>query len=371
MTFLVGRNGAGKSNFLDAMAFVADGLETSIDHAIKSRGGMESVRRRSKGHPPNFSIRLTFNLPELWTGEYAFEVSARKKGGFAVRSEELKLIRGAAKKYFKVREGAVMDSSESTLPKGVSDRLYLVAASGLEVFRPAYDALRSTGFYSLNPEAMKELQSPDAGELLHRDGGNIASVISRIENEAPNLKDRVEQYLEKIVSEIVGVKRIPVGPKETIEFRQNVKGDEHPWRFYANSMSDGTLRALGILVAVSQFTQPASRIRLAGIEEPETALHPAAAGALIDALREAANSTQIIVTTHSADLLDHIGLDDADQILSVVAREGRTLISRIDAASREALNKHLYSAGELLRLDQIEPDRFDLERQGALFASGR
>ena len=47
------------------------------------------------------------------------------------------------------------------------------------------DALTAMGFYNLNPESMKELQSSDAGELLHRDGDNIASVIARLEVEAP------------------------------------------------------------------------------------------------------------------------------------------------------------------------------------------
>ncbi|HUY34804.1 MAG TPA: AAA family ATPase [Pirellulales bacterium] len=51
LTVLVGRNGSGKSNFLDALRFVVDGLQTSLDHAIKSRGGVDAVRRRSTGHP--------------------------------------------------------------------------------------------------------------------------------------------------------------------------------------------------------------------------------------------------------------------------------------------------------------------------------
>jgi len=63
LTVLLGRNGAGKSNFLDALRFVMEGLQTSLDHAIKSRGGLESVRRRSTGHPRNFAIELEMNLP--------------------------------------------------------------------------------------------------------------------------------------------------------------------------------------------------------------------------------------------------------------------------------------------------------------------
>ena len=63
LMFLVGPNGAGKSNFLDALRFVADALNSSLDHAIRDRGGINDVRRRSGGHPNHFSIRLDFALP--------------------------------------------------------------------------------------------------------------------------------------------------------------------------------------------------------------------------------------------------------------------------------------------------------------------
>jgi predicted ATPase len=104
---------------------------------------------------------------------------------------------------------------------------------------------------------------------------------------------------------------------------------------------------------------------LVGVEEPETALHPAAAGVLLDALDEATVSTQVVVTTHSADLLD--GFDRLDQgtarLLVAEYREGATVIGTINRASREAIREHLFSAGELLRMDQFEPDYDDLQRQ--------
>ena len=68
LTFLVGPNGAGKSNFLDSLRFVADALTFSLDHAIRDRGGINDIRRRSGGHPNHFSIRLDFTLPEGSTG---------------------------------------------------------------------------------------------------------------------------------------------------------------------------------------------------------------------------------------------------------------------------------------------------------------
>jgi predicted ATPase len=132
------------------------------------------------------------------------------------------------------------------------------------------------------------------------------------------------------------------------------------------NMSDGTLRALGILVAVAQLGGKRDRIRFVGIEEPETALHPAAAGALVGALREASRSTQIVVTTHSPELLDDLELE-RDTIVVVQSRDGKTELAGIDAASRQAVQQHLYSPGELLRMDQLRADDAEVERQAQLF----
>jgi predicted ATPase len=372
LTILVGRNGSGKSNFLDGLRLVTDGLQTSLDHAIKSRGGIDTVRRRSTGHPRNFAIQLEMNLGEWNTATYGFEVGSRPEGGFFVKQEKLRVAAPSGHRiaHYLVREGKVEEASKDNMPPPAEDRLYLVNAAGLSDFRGVYDGLLAMGFYNVNPEAMKELQSPDAKELLHHDGGNIASVIARLSRDEPRIAERITKYLSTIIPGITDVRRVALGPRETLEFRQGVEGAAHPWRFYAASMSDGTLRALGTLVAVMQLVESQKSVRLAGIEEPETALHPAAAGALMDALREASVRTQILITTHSPDLVDQMDAE-RERLLAVQVTQGTTDIGPVDTASREAIKKHLYSPGELLRMDQLQIDPADLERQQQmdLFAS--
>ncbi|HUU85376.1 MAG TPA: AAA family ATPase [Phycisphaerae bacterium] len=367
LTILVGRNGSGKSNFLDALRFVTDGLQTSLDHALKSRGGIKAVRRHSTGHPRNFGVHLEMNLSDTKIANYGFEIAARGEGGFFVKHERLRVCgpENSILASYQLEDGAITRSSSEQMPPATNDRLYLVNAAGLPVFRAVYDALVSMGFYNLNPEAMKELQNPDAGELLHRDGGNIASVIARLNADQPEINSRIRAYLKTIVPGITEVQRAPLGPKETLEFRQEVVGSAHPWRFYANSMSDGTLRVLGALVAVAQLAGRKTPVRLVGIEEPETALHPAAAGALMDALREAAAHTQVVVTSHSPDLLDRIDAH-VDGFLAVQSKQGTTEIGPVDPASLGAIKDHLYTPGELLRMDQLEPDRGNIRQQEQL-----
>lgn len=370
LSFLIGPNGSGKSNFLDSFRFVSDSLKTSLDHALRDRGTIKEVRRRSGGHPNHFSLRFDFNLPDGGTGHLSFRVGARKDGGFEVQNEECKIFTASmVEHYYHVSSGKVTRSSLNLLPAVLPDRLFLVVASGLPEFRPAYDALVRMEVYNLNPNEIKAMQKPDPGELLRRDGGNIASVFENLGKEHRVL---VNNYLSRIVRGLSGAETKILGSQETIEFRQAVKGQKHPWTFLASSMSDGTLRALGVLVAIFQNLKLANvSPNLIGLEEPEMALHPGASAVLLGALREASAKSQIIVTSHSPDLLDNEEIDP-ESLFSVDNADGITRIGGIDQSGRQMLREHLFTPGELLRQNQIAADPSALkdvtdERQLNLF----
>ena len=356
LTFLIGPNGAGKSNFLDALRLVSDALRNSLDHALRERGGISEVRQRSGGHPKHFGISLDFSLPDGTEGRYAFEVGAKAHAGYVVKREECRV--GAAS--YLVREGTVVHSPGEVAPPAADDRLYLVNASGLPAFRPLYDQLGRMGFYNLNPKEIRALQQPDKAEILDREGRNTASVLERLEKSDGGIKRRIEEYLARVVPGIEGVDPTRVGHMETLEFRQRVPGSKDPWRFPAIDMSDGTLRALGVLVALFQV-QAGRHVSLVGIEEPEAALHPAASGALRDCLREGSHHTQVVVTSHSPELLDDSTLP-VESILAVVAEDGETKIGAVDDAGRSALRDRLYTVGELMRADQLRPDPVEVAR---------
>ncbi|MGB5833822.1 MAG: ATP-binding protein [Thiohalocapsa sp.] len=183
---------------------------------------------------------------------------------------------------------------------------------------------------------------------------NIASVVGHLERTAPEAVAVIQEYLQTVVPMVQAVERKAIGPMKTLEFRQEMAGAKHPWRFLAQNMSDGTLRALGVLTALFQGDRDYSPTVI-GIEEPETALHPAASAALREALQRASEKTQIIVTSHSPDLLDDLSVA-ADALIAVGSVVGETRIAPLDEASRTALRDHLFTAGELLRLNQLAPD---------------
>lgn len=345
LTVVIGRNGSGKSNLVDSLHFIADALTTSLEYAVRKREGWRGITRRGAR---TLSIELWFRLDAERFGAYALTLLQGR-----VRTETLTLQTSIQSHAGFERKGQEVEAKMFGLPFAsptvLPDRLALVALSGQEQFREVFDALASIRFYRLDPEAMRTPQDFDEGHVLREDGSNIPSVWARLQRASSSALRRLMTYLDVIAPGVKRVHRVRLGKKETLHFHQRVSGSKE-LMFQASSMSDGTLRALGTLVATRQRDGAANTVI---IEEPETALHPGAVAALMDALHEASSRTQVIVTSHSPDVLDHLDLG-SDALLVTEARVGVTVVGGVDAASREAIRRHLYTPGELLRMDQLQ-----------------
>jgi predicted ATPase len=62
LTILVGKNGSGKSNFIDALRFLSDSLSVSLGYALGERDGFENIKRTSKGHIKSIAIGVEVHL---------------------------------------------------------------------------------------------------------------------------------------------------------------------------------------------------------------------------------------------------------------------------------------------------------------------
>lgn len=350
-TAFVGPNGAGKSNFIDALAFVQECLAESIELAFKNRGGISAVRRRSGGHPTHIGIRLQLDLEDNAYADYSFEIAAERTEKFKVARERCIIGQLMREHVFELEDGVFKKEIRGIRTKVLSDRLALFAASATEEFRPVYDFLTAMRFYSIAPERLRELQEPDPGELLKREGSNAAAVLKRLREEHGAAHyERVCLLLSKVVEGIEKVEYSTIGNKERLQFKQDI-GQKHPWTFDALNMSDGTLRVLGLFLAIYQSSRPS----VIAVEEPEATVHPAAAEVVIESLMDAANERQILVTTHSPDILDYKDIEDS-QIRVVTMSRGNTNISEASEASRKAIRDRLYTPGELLRVNELNPD---------------
>lgn len=354
LNFLVGLNGSGKSNFMDALFFCKDALSGSVQKAFHPRSTtLEGLSyRRSE---PGFGFRLELRLPSGAPALYSFWIGSNSSGRIAVQREKCEVDSRA---HFTVENGQVVESSKP-LPSVSEDRSLLVAASSYPEFREIYDVLTQMQIYSPDPLLTKgDVPYPDAGELLDGSGQNAARVLERIAAEDPAAKQRIVEYMARILPGLIDITVEPFKDHRYLNFRQRVLGDRTV-EFGPNDMSDGTLRALVILIALFQNPSAGKGPSLIAIDEPETGLHPAAAGVLLESLAEGASRTQVIVSTHSPDLLDNPRLR-VESFLTVEYVDGQSRVSSLGAITRSVLKDRLYTAGELLRMDQLRADHASL-----------
>ena len=373
VTILVGPSGSGKSNFLDAPRLVSDALRGSLDDALQERGGLAEVRRKSGGHPTDFAIGLQLKLGADSFATYGFEVGSAADGGPRVKREEA-VIAGpdtpVSGHYFKLREGEVVGADPDPMAEPRADRLYLAAVSDQPIFRPLFEPLSRIRLHDFAPAEMRKVQPHDSGRWLRPDGANIASVVGRLAREHPASFARIGGFLHAITPGLEDVDQVSLGPGQTLVFRQRVGAARHPWPFLAHSMSDGTLRALAILTAVFQDADDAGLWpALVGIEAPEAGLHPGALGALAEAVLEASRRVQILLATHSPDILDLEAFAEA-KIHGFRIQAGNSVIRPVDHAAIDAARRDLHQAGYASGSAPVDPksaDRPGRVTQGDLF----
>ena len=369
-TFLVGQNGSGKSNFADTFAFLAEAMASPLQAVIARRGGFPTVGNRgsARGRPSNMGLSVLLQRPDDDTAEarYGFELSSVGDYGFQVLREQCIVRRADGSPSWFDRSGPDAEWSSSTGsldPVLESNALALPLVGGDTRFQSVLRFLSRMQICHIEPTALRDMQDPDEGMRLRPDGGNAASVLREIRDAAPGDWQTILEILARIVPRTVGVQPKKHDNKLTLEFAQDF-GKRELVKFGAFSMSDGTLRVLGILAAVFQRSSPSLLV----IEEPEATIHPGALGSVLDVLRHAGRTMQVVVTTHSPDILDAKWIEDRH--LRIAQWEaGKTEICSVSPAVRKALSGHLMGAGELMRVNALTPaDLFVLDpRQLELF----
>jgi predicted ATPase len=381
LTFLVGRNGAGKSNFLDAFQFVSDTQRLGLDQAVESRDGFDEIIHRSPEKAQSFAMRLDFTLADGREGHYSFAIEARADGEPVVKRQN-----GYVPASFESGEQEVSEIEIPNLavnygqdPSNASNKkrqpnIHKFSLSEISEFvrilrenhpdkrQSAHlyksgnifrEMFRKIAVYNIMPLNLRKIQKARSGKIMGNDGTNT---VGAFQNLTPAFRERVVDYLCRIVPEVSDVLVKDLGDYKTFEFVQK-NGDQEA-RFLASQMSDGTLRALGILLAAFQGIGQDSKggLGLVGLEEPEAGLHPAAVRVLLQALQHASEHRQILVTSHSPGLLDDWNIA-ASQVIAVDTVGGSTRLGPVDPAAVATMNDHLMTAGELLQQNQLSPDK--------------
>ena len=349
---LVGPNASGKSNAVAAFRLLREIPSYGLPLAVARRGGFDQLRHRSRGHPNDPSLRLCFMLKgSERLSSYFLSFGAVKGGQYKVKREtgEVFYSNGASATFDRV--GETVRISTTSKPAGKPERYEFRAVSGQSALPGAgvagitiYEVLQRMQTVEVNPAKVGELQEPSSTDTFESDGSNVASMFESLDRAT---RDEVVSRLAAIVPGIEAVEVVHLADKLTLRFKQYAD-DGSARSFLAKQMSDGTLRAFAILVSVFQSQRPALLV----IEEPEIAIHLGALTSMVQLLQAETEITQVVVTTHSADIVDALSLES----LRVVWHEnGVSNVAKLAEHSKEPVRQGLITPGQLLRSDSLDP----------------
>jgi predicted ATPase len=355
LTALVGPNGAGKSNLADALRFIADCMRMPLSSALAERGGIRAVLHA--GADPTSGLELRVDVEnELGGGWWSVTIVPENgHGGFRVEREEAAWRPTPSDshardpfRFLRAPEG--WEGPPGYVPMALPPTdLALLHHGAQGLLAPLVGELRSMAVYAIFPNTLRAPQAPNPSEPMSSGGENWASTLAALDRSAWGAE--LMAALGRLVGDIDDYEVTDVGGRYLIpRFRHRVTGERETPRWLAAAQeSDGTLRLAGILTALFQQPSPS----LLGFEEPELAIHPGAIPVLYDFIAEASVRSQILLTTHSPDLLDLLPLDD---VRVVDRRGGATTVARVDPRQRDLVKKRLLSASEILHAEGLRPE---------------
>lgn len=352
---LVGPNGVGKSNIIDAIKFVRDALKNGLDHAIHDRHGIQTIRQWSPTKPYDVSLTLE-TAREGWSGKFSFTLRSLR-GGYEIWSESGEITKHPETySYWRTRSldtGVHYVNAEESgeswtreVPTEDPDDFFLNSRYARD-FSILRRMLESFELYAIFPNTLRAPQSQSNETYLEAQGKNLASILKHMRRKRRTAAvAEIIHSLQRIVPGLKNINVQSVASYLTPQFRISRQNENKTATFNVNQMSDGTLRILGLLVALYQDPKP----DIIALEEPELTVHPGALQLITDSIKEVSRTAQILVTTHSPDFLDQFR---PEQIIAVELAGGHTKAGALNKSQRNAVRDRLFTLGELLSIEGI------------------
>ena len=382
MTAVIGRNGVGKSCLFDAFGFLADCLKLGVEDACdaRGRGGFDRICSQGGERSIGFMIRyrqdrrtqpityiLAIDKDDAGRPYVALEFLGQRRKGRAKSYLLwfLMLIEGEGVAWKGEAPGRPIDTGEESVSdltklmkqivnisnkeegteteavKLRDKRRLGIATLGALKQHPRIAAFRQfiEGWYLsyFTPDAARGLPLAGPQKHLNVHGDNLGNVVQFMEREH---RDRFDGILKKIAGRIPGIDRIDTerSPDGRLLLRFNDRGFEDP--FYAQQMSDGTLKAFAYLLMLEDPSPPP----FICIEEPENGLYHKLLEVLAAEFRARAtgkkNAPQIFVTTHQPCFVNALAPEEI-----WILEKGEDGFSTIRRASDDPIVKSMVEEG--------------------------
>ncbi|SFU63427.1 AAA family ATPase [Alicyclobacillus macrosporangiidus] len=310
--FCVGPNASGKSNLLDVFRFLHDLCRTGggFQSAVLNRGGVSKVRCLSARRHSDIEIDVRMDLKGVqW--EYFLSFNQNNNQIPVIRHERV------------WRDGEMLldRPTETDLEDPVQlTQTQLEQLTANRAFRDVANFLDSIEYLHIVPQLVREPER-SVGRVQDPFGGDFLEQVAKTHQRNRDMRfRRIETALKVAVPQL-----------EELKLDRDAKGTPHlfgryvHWRKNAgwqteDQFSDGTLRLLGLLWAMQRGSGPLL------LEEPELSLHPAVIQRLPQMFAHVVRQRrQVIISTHSPDLLSDTGIRPEEVLVLEPSPEGTTV----------------------------------------------
>lgn len=330
---IVGRNGSGKSTLLEALQWFDTTLRHDTRKASRRYNGIgDLINLRSKTNPPNFALRLGWGETEGRL-DWSYQLQVADHEGLARITYERLTRRDEDRQvvstFIETGEDGLRlvgdPRSERRAEVREPERLSLGRLGEMDKDEdgcsPFFlrDFWERAVFLRLSPSRLA-IGSPATRSsfepLLDEEGEMLPALLNELD------EDQTEALVQAVREILPGITGIQVSDAsrgrdtlvhyslfETMRYRGRKGKSRFP--IPAWMLSEGTRRITAILALVHRDPPPS----LLCIEEVENGLDPWTAVAVLRRLQSAADrGVQVVVTTHSPWLLDHVPLDSIIQV---------------------------------------------------------
>lgn len=339
LTVMIGPNGSGKTALLEVFLLLSRAARSELAKAIEAHGGLNAILSKTAGAPNRLQISLTIDMESADNQEplyYGFEL-APLEPGYTIPFERLeqRLDPAASEphRYIDARDISVrFDLDPDTEPPATGKKrqfleLELATVPWVASFQPVGPLRRflmDIVFYSsLDVGRRAVIRLPQSLTPATRpgpDGESLYSALYNLRVGHNNTYSRVEDALrvgfpgfERLEFPVVGAGQV------TLSWYQG----ELAVPLYPNQLSEGTLRFLWLTTVLLAPDPPP----LVLIDEPEVSLHPELLKLLAGMLQDASTRGQVIVATHSPDLVRWL---QPQEVLVLDKLEGQTQFTWAD-----------------------------------------
>ncbi len=343
-TVLIGSNGSGKSNVIRFFEMLSWMLRSrNLEQFVALQGGADDQLFMGNKVTPRMEADIRLVTPD-GVNQYSFALSYGAPDRFVFTEERLRFSRddtGGQAPWQSVGSG----HTEARIHLAAQDGLPDINSTTARVIRRL---LQDCGTYQFHDtsmrSSMKQRWDVSDNRSLRSDGGNLAAVLIRLQDDYPDRFEWVQENIRRVLP----------------SFDHFVLEEEHGriflrWRgtgpdktFGAHLTSDGSLRFFALVTLLNLPPEMLPSVAL--IDEPELGLHPAAVTLVGSMIASLATQCQVIVATQSPQLVNCF---DLDEIVVMELEDSRTVACRKGRHEYERWLDEDYTTGELWQMNLL------------------